>query len=222
MAAECRDALETLLAEAEAWCDQERGRRTELSIAIGVSLPAISTWFREYKKAQPAKQPTGEQVLAIQEFLARHRQDQKWAGSMNPQATAWKTLSILLASFAAMVIWRDAARHSLGIDLLEQRLNLCERMLIERDIRWKSEPLLKFAKLIGKAEDGGWANQLSRILGLSAVRFVVALRNLKKSKPETAIASTCFAWTFSTVAAQPRAADRLPKQSSSGTGGLPT
>ena len=51
----------------------------------------------------------------------------------------WKALSILLAvllaSFVALVIWHDAARYSLGIDLLEQRLNLCERMLIERDIR---------------------------------------------------------------------------------------
>ena len=51
----------------------------------------------------------------------------------------WKALSILLAvllaSFAALTLWRDAARYSLGIDLLEERLNLCERMLIERDIR---------------------------------------------------------------------------------------
>ncbi len=34
----------------------------------------ISAWFREYKKAQPAKQPTGEQVLAIQEFLKEQRE----------------------------------------------------------------------------------------------------------------------------------------------------
>ena len=51
----------------------------------------------------------------------------------------WKAISLLLAallaSFAALVIWHDAARYVLGIDLLEQRLNLCERMLIERDIR---------------------------------------------------------------------------------------
>jgi hypothetical protein len=51
----------------------------------------------------------------------------------------WKALSILLAillaGFVALVIWHDAARYSLGIDLLERHLNLCERMLIERDIR---------------------------------------------------------------------------------------
>jgi hypothetical protein len=75
MAAECRDALEILLSEAEAWCDQERGRRTQLARYLNVGLPAISTWFAEYRKPRPAKQPTGEQVLAIQEFLAK--QDQK-------------------------------------------------------------------------------------------------------------------------------------------------
>jgi len=74
MAAECRDAFRTLLAEAEAWCDQERGRRTQLAQYLNVSLPAVSAWFREYKKPQPAKQPTGEQVLAIQEFLAKQEQ----------------------------------------------------------------------------------------------------------------------------------------------------
>jgi len=36
-------------------------------------------------------------------------------------------LAALLVSFVARVIWRDAARCSLGIDLLEERLNLCER-----------------------------------------------------------------------------------------------
>jgi hypothetical protein len=35
----------------------------------------------------------------------------------------------------ALALWCDAARQLLGIDLLEQRLNLCERMLIERAIR---------------------------------------------------------------------------------------
>ena len=43
----------------------------------------------------------------------------------------WKARSLLLAallaSFVALVIWRDAARYLLGIDLLEERLNLCER-----------------------------------------------------------------------------------------------
>ncbi len=63
--------VRTLLAEAEAWCDQERGRRTKLALDIGVSLPAVSAWFREYKKAHPTKQPTAEQALAIQEFLAK-------------------------------------------------------------------------------------------------------------------------------------------------------
>jgi len=44
-------------------------------------------------------------------------------------------LAVLLASFAALTLWHDAARYSLGIDLLGERLNLCGRTLIERDIR---------------------------------------------------------------------------------------
>jgi len=54
-------------------------------------------------------------------------------------ATAWKALSlllaILLASFMALTLWRSAVRESLGIDLIEERLNLCERMLLEKEIR---------------------------------------------------------------------------------------
>jgi len=69
--------VRTLLAEAETWCDQERGRRTQLAHHLNVSLPAVSAWFREYRKPHPAKQPTAEQVLGIQEFLAQQAQRQK-------------------------------------------------------------------------------------------------------------------------------------------------
>ena len=62
-----------LLAEAEAWCDQERGRRTELANYLDVPLSAVSGWFREYRKAPPAKQPTAEQALGILEFLKNKR-----------------------------------------------------------------------------------------------------------------------------------------------------
>jgi DNA-binding transcriptional regulator YiaG len=69
--------IRMLLAEAEAWCDQERGRRTQLARYLNVSLPAVSTWFREYKKPHPTKQPTAEQTLGIQEFLAQQGQGQQ-------------------------------------------------------------------------------------------------------------------------------------------------
>lgn len=38
-----------------------------------VSLSAVSGWFREYRKARPAKQPTAEQALGIKEFLEDKR-----------------------------------------------------------------------------------------------------------------------------------------------------
>jgi hypothetical protein len=65
--------VRTLLAEAEAWCAQQRGRRTHLARYLGVSLLAVSAWFREYRKPHPTKQPTAEQVLGIMEFLQDKR-----------------------------------------------------------------------------------------------------------------------------------------------------
>jgi len=64
-----------LLKQAEAWCAEERGRRTELAKYLGVSLPAVSAWFREYRKQRPAKGPTAEQILGIMEFLQGRRQE---------------------------------------------------------------------------------------------------------------------------------------------------
>jgi hypothetical protein len=63
--------VRTLLAEAKAWCDVERGRRAKLARCLGVPLSTVSHWFREYMKPQPARQPTAEQILALQEFLAK-------------------------------------------------------------------------------------------------------------------------------------------------------
>jgi hypothetical protein len=65
--------VRTLLAELERWCDRERGRRAQLARHLGVHLSAVSAWLIEYKKPNPAKQPTAEQILAIQEFLSQHR-----------------------------------------------------------------------------------------------------------------------------------------------------
>ncbi len=56
-------------------------------------------------------------------------------------------------------------------------------------------------------------------LRLSPVRSVAASENSKKSKAKMVTASTCIAQTFSTVAAQPRAADRPPKQPRTGDPG---
>jgi len=61
--------VRALLIEAERWCTQERGRRAKLAAYLDVWPSSVSAWFRECKKAHPTKQPTGEQVLAIQEFL---------------------------------------------------------------------------------------------------------------------------------------------------------
>jgi DNA-binding transcriptional regulator YiaG len=72
-AEEMAERVRRLLAEAEAWCDQERGRRTQLANYLGTTLQAVSAWFREYRKPRPAKQPTAEQALGIREFLESKR-----------------------------------------------------------------------------------------------------------------------------------------------------
>ena len=64
----------TLLMEAREWCEQVWGRQSKLARALGVRPEMVSRWFREAQKAKPAKQPTAEQILAIQEFLAEQRQ----------------------------------------------------------------------------------------------------------------------------------------------------
>ena len=72
-AEEMAERVRRLLADAEAWCDQERGRRTQLANYLETTLPAVSAWFREYRKERPAKQPTAEQALGILEFLEDKR-----------------------------------------------------------------------------------------------------------------------------------------------------
>jgi hypothetical protein len=59
------ERLKALLSDAKEWCSQERGRQSELADFLGVKRQAISAWFAE----NPQKAPTGEQVLALLEFL---------------------------------------------------------------------------------------------------------------------------------------------------------
>ena len=67
--AEMPPRTEKLLAEIKAWCDQERGRQSELARFLGTSRQAVSDWFKPEKK----KSPTAEQALAMLEFLKQQR-----------------------------------------------------------------------------------------------------------------------------------------------------
>lgn len=61
-----------LLNELEAWCNARGyGSRTEVARAIGVKRQAVTDWFAE------RQEPTGEQVLAIQEFLRKQERKGK-------------------------------------------------------------------------------------------------------------------------------------------------
>jgi hypothetical protein len=59
--------MRSLLNELQHWCDQEWGRRTEVAEVLDVFPQTVSDWFAE------RKHPTGEQALAIQEFLRKQR-----------------------------------------------------------------------------------------------------------------------------------------------------
>jgi DNA-binding transcriptional regulator YiaG len=67
------ERLKRLLAEAHAWCKDARGRQSELATVLGVSRHSVSAWFA----AEPKKQPTAEQALAMLEFLEQQRRGKK-------------------------------------------------------------------------------------------------------------------------------------------------
>jgi transcriptional regulator with XRE-family HTH domain len=65
------ERLKRLLAEARAWAtaNEQRGKRSKLAEALGVSRQAVSAWLA----ANPKKQPTTEQALAMTEFLKKQQ-----------------------------------------------------------------------------------------------------------------------------------------------------
>jgi DNA-binding XRE family transcriptional regulator len=67
------ERVRKLLAEAEEWCRQERGRQTMMAKALGVTRHAVNAWFSEHKKAEPHKNPTAEQALELQAFLNKEK-----------------------------------------------------------------------------------------------------------------------------------------------------
>jgi plasmid maintenance system antidote protein VapI len=51
------------------WCDKERGRKAKVGRLLGVSAQAVSNLLAG------RQQLTGEQALAIQAFLKKHRRN---------------------------------------------------------------------------------------------------------------------------------------------------
>jgi transcriptional regulator with XRE-family HTH domain len=60
-----------LLDELKAWCDQDYGRRSEIAKVVGTTRQAITNWL------SGRRQPTAEQILAVQEFLKKQRRARK-------------------------------------------------------------------------------------------------------------------------------------------------
>jgi hypothetical protein len=60
-----------LLDDLKDWCDQSYGRRSEVAKAVGLGPQAITDWFGG------RRQPTAEQILVVQEFLAKQKSRRK-------------------------------------------------------------------------------------------------------------------------------------------------
>jgi uncharacterized membrane protein YccC len=59
------ERVDRLLAEVRAWCDQGRGRQTELAEELKIPRQRLNEWLRPNTK----KHPTAEQALHLEEFL---------------------------------------------------------------------------------------------------------------------------------------------------------
>jgi transcriptional regulator with XRE-family HTH domain len=55
--------VQKFLEELRSWCDQERGRQSEIAQAAGTTKQTVSNWFAE------RQEPTAEQLLAVMEYL---------------------------------------------------------------------------------------------------------------------------------------------------------
>jgi len=55
------------LEKVKSWCDQERGRQNQLAEVAETTKQTVSNWFAG------RQEPTAEQLLAVQEFLEKHR-----------------------------------------------------------------------------------------------------------------------------------------------------
>ena len=63
------ERTQKLLDALKDWCGEKYGRQTEIGKVLGVSPQTINDWLA----TPPRKQLMGEQALALQEFLQKHR-----------------------------------------------------------------------------------------------------------------------------------------------------
>jgi hypothetical protein len=63
--------IQEILDELREWCDREDGQESVVAKVIGVSPEAVTSWI------SGEQQPTSEQMLLIQEFLAKQKNWEK-------------------------------------------------------------------------------------------------------------------------------------------------
>jgi DNA-binding transcriptional regulator YiaG len=62
-----------ILDEFREWCDREHGQQSLGAKVIGVSPETVTSWF------SGEQQPTSEEILLVQEFLAKQKNWEKSA-----------------------------------------------------------------------------------------------------------------------------------------------
>jgi hypothetical protein len=65
----CQEIVDDL----KAWCDQEAGRKILAGKVIGVESETVKNWLKG------EQQPTSEQIILVQEFLAKQENWKKSA-----------------------------------------------------------------------------------------------------------------------------------------------
>jgi len=63
--------IQEILDALRQWCDREDGQRSTIAKVIGVSPEAVTHWL------SGEEQPTSEQILLVQEFLAKQKNWEK-------------------------------------------------------------------------------------------------------------------------------------------------
>jgi transcriptional regulator with XRE-family HTH domain len=75
------ERTQRILSELRDWCDEQRGRRSEVARAAGVERQAVYNWLAGFAE------PTAEQILIVQDILERaDRSREKQKGSGHPQS----------------------------------------------------------------------------------------------------------------------------------------